>query len=94
MVGVTKKPLMITTIDPKWEPVLTVLINNRPDQDISISDIAEEACYSVRTVKRHLVEMRKQNVVIVEKRGTARNKKSRYSVHPTVLTLIKRKQAV
>jgi AraC-like DNA-binding protein len=94
MAGVLKKSLMITTIDPKWEPILTVLINSRPDQDISISDIALEASYSPRTVKRHLKDMKSSNIIEVKKRGTARGNKSQYGVNPVVFTLIKRKQAV
>ena len=83
------KKIMITTIAPKFEAVLTVLINHRSDQDISIEDISRLAPCGLSTAKRHIKELKKQGLIKVEKAGNSRTNKSRYSVSPQVFALIK-----
>lgn len=93
MAGVLKPTLMITTIDQKYVAILTVLINIRPDEDISNTEISDLAGYSLPTVERHMRVLKEKGIITPIQRGNSRTRKSRYQVHPIVYALIKRKSA-
>jgi DNA-binding IclR family transcriptional regulator len=80
---------MFAAISPSQEPILNVLLNCHPDDQLSVVEIAEAAGYSERHTIRQVQALERTGYLSVV-RGNGKGHKSRYQIAPQLYTLLRR----